>query len=357
MPEAALPAPVPGKLDAFLQGALARLERHRLVLAVASFALGAASFLLVQHREHLAQWIALLLVLNWVLIVSESTLGQWLSRFPWARFSPLVLRYGMQAVHQQTFFFCLPFLLSTTTWSSGQALFTSTAIAAALASMWDPLYYGLIARRPALHLALHGLAMYLTMLIVLPLLWQLDTTRSLAIASFTLGLLSLPSLASLIAPRRPRGWALLLGAAAALGLMSWLGRAWVPPATLWLGQAVISTEVDADTREPGASLATVREAVLRQNGVCAFTAIHAPLGLREQVFHRWLFRGQETLRVRLQIAGGRESGYRAWSCRHVFPADVAGPWTVQVVTDGGQLIGETRFRVEAGGDAPPSAAP
>lgn len=345
--------PIGNTLDARLQRVLAQLARYRVLLALVSFGMGAASFLLVQRGVRLAQWIALLLVLNWLLIVFENTLGQWLSRFRWARFSPAVLRYGMQTVHQETFFFCLPFLLSTTTWSSGQALFTSFAIIAALASVWDPFYYGGIAPRPALHLAFHGFAMYLAMLTVPPLLWQLTTTQSLALASVTLGLLSLPSLATLIAPRSPRRWALLVGAAVALGLLSWLARAWVPPATLWLGQGVISADIDADKREPGATLETVTDAVLRRDGLCAFTAIHAPRGLHEQVFHRWLYRGKEMLRIPLQITGGGKQGYRAWSCKQSFPADAAGRWTVQVVTDAGQLIGVVRFRVEAAGGPPP----
>ena len=342
-------APIGNTLDARLQRALGQLTRYRVLLALLSFGMGAASFLLVQRGARLAQWLALLLVLNWLLIVFENTLGQWLSRFRWARFSPAVLRYGMQTVHQETFFFCLPFLLSTTTWSSGQALFTGFAISAALASIWDPFYYGGIAPRPALHLAFHGFAMYLAMLTVPPLLWQLTTTQSLALASATLGLLSLPSLASLIAPRSPRRWALLVGAAVALGLVSWLARAWVPPATLWLGQGVISADVDPDSREPGPALQTVTDQVLRRDGLCAFTAIHAPRGLREQVFHRWLFHGREVLRVPLKITGGGEQGYRAWSCKQSFPADAAGRWTVQVVTDAGQLIGVVRFKVEAPG--------
>jgi hypothetical protein len=344
-------APAPNLPDDRLQQWLAKLERHRLLLALFSFGMGASSFLLVQRSEHLAQWIALMLVLNWLLIVSEAALGRWLSRFRWARFSPQVLRYGMQAVHQQTFFFCLAFLLPTTTWSSGQALFTGMVIAAALASMWDPLYYGVIAPRPGLHLAFHGFAMYLTMLTVPPLLWHLSTTQSLELASITLGVLSLPSHASLIVTRKPWRWLLLLSGSAALRLLSWLARPWVPPATLWLGQSAISADVDADQRAPGASLKSVTDAVLRRDGLCAFTAIHAPRGLSEQVYHRWLFRGDEVLRLPLQIAGGREQGYRAWSCKHSFPADAAGRWTVQVVTDSGQLIGAVRFRVEAAGGA------
>jgi hypothetical protein len=347
-PTATAPPPPspPGPLNARLQTVLAWLERYRLLLALISFLAGGASFLMVERGERLAQWIAVLVVVNWVLIVSENTIGQWLARYRWARFSPLVLRYGMQALHQQTLFFCLPFLFSTTTWSSGQTLFTGLAAVAALASMWDPLYYGVIAPRPGLHLAFHAFAMYLVMLTVPPLLWHLTTTQSLALASAAIGLLALPTLANLLPHSGPRRWSLLLAMAVGLGLLSWLARPWVPPATLRMSQGVISASVDADRREPGPPLDTVGDEQLR-NGLCAFTAIRAPRGLREQVFHRWLFRGREVSRVPLQIAGGREQGYRAWSCKQSFPADPAGRWTVQVVTDAGQMIGVVRFRVEA----------
>jgi hypothetical protein len=349
--EPAAAAPPVTRLDARLRQVLGLIERYRLVLAVFSFCLGAASFFLMQHRAHLAQWIALLLALNWGLIVSENTIGQWLARFRWARFSPLALRYGMQAVHQQTFFFALPFLFSSTTWLSGQGAFTGLAVLAALCTMWDPLYYGVIAPRPGLHLALHAFAMYLAMLIVPTLLWHLTTTQSLALASATMGVLALPSLARLIPRRSAGGWVLLLGAAAGLGLLSWLLRGWVPPATLRLSQAVISASINAETREPGAPLKHIAEDALRSDGVCAFTAIRAPRGLQEQVFHRWLHAGKEQARVRLEINGGREQGYRAWSCMKTFPQDVDGRWAVQVVTDAGQMIGVMRFKVE------PAAAP
>lgn len=345
--EPAAAAPPATALDARLRQALALIERYRLVLAGFSFCLGGASFFLMQHRAHLAQWIALLLALNWGLIVSENTIGQWLARYRWARFSPLVLRYGMQAVHQQTFFFALPFLFSSTTWLSSQGLFTGLAAAAALCTMWDPLYYGVIAPRPGLHLALHAFAMYLAMLIVPTLVWHLTTGQSLALASATMGLLALPSLARLIARRSAGGWVLLLGAAAGLGLLSWLLRGWVPPATLRLSRAVVTASVNAEMREPGAPLEHIAADALRRDGICAFTAIRAPRGLQERVFHRWLHGGREVARVPLEISGGREQGYRAWTCLKNFPQDVDGRWSVQVVTDAGQMIGMMRFRVEA----------
>ncbi|MBL6749366.1 MAG: DUF2914 domain-containing protein [Nevskia sp.] len=344
LPGAAAPAG-PGGPPGRLQRLLSWLERHRLLLACASFAAGSASFALVERNNaRVAQSIAILLAAGWLLMLSEGLLARWLAGYRWARLSPLVLRYSIQAVHQQTYFFCLPFLLSTTTWASGQAVFTAAAGAGALVSMWDPLYYGVIAARPWRYLGFHAFAVYLAALTVPPVLWQLTTTQSLAAASAAIGLFALPSLAHLIRGRSLRRWGLLLAAALSLGAASWLLRFWVPPVTLWVDQAVISTGVDTDARQPGPALRTVPANVLAQ-GLYAFTAIHAPRGLRERVFHRWMHGGREVARIPLDIAGLGRQGYRAWSYKQNFPADAAGAWRVEVVTDAGQLIGEVRFEV------------
>ena len=50
-------------------------------------------------------------------------------------------------------------------------------------------------------------------------------------------------------------------------------------------------------------------------------------------------------RIALDITGGREQGYRAWTHKMNFPADPVGKWQVQVVTESGQLIGLTKFTV------------
>jgi hypothetical protein len=105
------------------------LHRYRFALAPLSFAAGLASFLLIERREWLAQWISALLIAGWLLILAEEAAARRL------RLSPGVLRFGIQAIQQETFFFTLPFFLHTTTWSTGQAFFTTTTLAAALCSM------------------------------------------------------------------------------------------------------------------------------------------------------------------------------------------------------------------------------
>ncbi|MNT98741.1 hypothetical protein D3C72_2413920 [compost metagenome] len=59
----------------------------------------------------------------------------------------------------------------------------------------------------------------------------------------------------------------------------------------------------------------------------------------------WRFNGREVDRIALNIHGGREAGYRAWTHKQNFPGNPAGRWQVQVLTEAGQMIGTLRFRV------------
>ena len=79
--------------------------------------------------------------------------------------------------------------------------------------------------------------------------------------------------------------------------------------------------------------------------LCGRTAIRAQSGLDEGIHHLWIQNGTTLDDIPLQISGGREQGYRAWSCKQNMPADPRGHWQVRVLTDGGQLIGLLRFTV------------
>ncbi len=339
------PTPTASPLVRRIQGAVLWIGRYRLLLAMFSFGAGAFTFINMQRSQALAQWLAVLLGAGWLLMLIEVPLNRWFARFHWSHLSQPIMRYAVQNLHQYTLFFCLPILFYTTTWHSGQALFTGSVVAAALCAMWDPIYYGVIAPRPWLYFALHAFTVYIAALTVPPILWQLTTTQSLALASVAIGVFALPSLINRFERRHWLRWALLLVMAVGLGGMSWLLRFWVPPATLWVSQPVITRTLDADQRDPGAPLKTISTTQLHAGGLYAYAAIHAPRGLREQVFHVWRHNGVEMDRIPLKITGGRKQGYRAWSYKQSFPKDATGEWRVEVVTNADQLIGELRFLV------------
>ena len=332
------------------QWLLEALHRYRYALAPISFGVGLASFLLIERREWLAQWLAVLLVLGWLLLIAEETAVRML-RLPLG-----LVRYGLQAVQQETFFFALPFFLHTTSWSTGQGVFTGVAIVAALCSMWDPLYYGVIARRPWLYIAFHTFSVFIGTLVIAPLMLHLTTTQTLAFASVTAPVLAVPSLLHIAGGTGLGRQVVVIAGAVALSALAWWVRPWVPPATLWVREAVATDAVDASARKPNLAMSSVSAAQVRAQGLYAFTAIHAPRGLREQVYHRWLQNGHEVDRIPIDIRGGRDEGYRAWSYKRGFPADPRGAWQVQVVTDSGQLIGAFDFDV-VGETAPAEQAP
>jgi hypothetical protein len=315
------------------------LHRHRYVLAPVSLGLGVASYLLIQRSAALAQWLALLLLATWLFGILELVVPRRM------RLPPGLWRFVTQQTHQEAFFFTLPFLIKTTSWQTGQAWFTGGVALAALCSMWDPLYFGQIVKRRWLYLGYHALAVYLVMLVALPILLQLTTTQTLMIASAAIALLAVPSLTEPPDQHgRSKGLWFFAGALW-LAAVSWLGRSVIPPATLWVADAVITTEVDAERKAPGQALNWVPVAEAEQRGVFAFTPIVAPRGLRERVFHQWFENGKMVVSIPLQIAGGREEGYRAWTHKTGFSQESQRQWSVRVVTESGQLLGQLRFEV------------
>jgi hypothetical protein len=79
--------------------------------------------------------------------------------------------------------------------------------------------------------------------------------------------------------------------------------------------------------------------------VWGVTAIRAPLGLREQVQHRWFQNGKLIWASPFyDVTGGRERGFRLWTA-YTFDIIAAGTeLRLDVETEGGQLIGRANLR-------------
>jgi hypothetical protein len=122
-------------------------------------------------------------------------------------------------------------------------------------------------------------------------------------------------------------------------------RAWVPPAPLFVARATLARDV-----AEGEPLQTLGSSLRPEDvsGLVAFTAVYAPAGLRQPIAHVWRREGRIVSVVQLSpVRGGRREGFRTYSRKIVMPPDARGRWTVDVVTDSGQLIGRLRFRVKA----------
>ncbi|WP_442905458.1 DUF5924 family protein [Halomonas sp. BC04] len=309
-----------------------------------AFAAGVGSFFLVDRQQWLGVVLALSMLLAWILLLSESLIGRLLARRGHPGLPRGVTTFIAQMVHQETLFFCLPFVLATTVWASGQGLFALLVLGMAVFSILDPLYYKLAERARWLYFAFHAQCVFLVVLVIMPLMLQLTTGQSLKLALACMLIFSLPSLLQLLRPMTIQRWAIVVAILPVLTLLAWGGRAWVPPANLWISASALSPAFDVAERRPEGS-ALLTPDTLRRQGLYAYTAIRAPRGLREEVVHEWRHEGELIDRIPLSIDGGRQEGYRAWTHKLNFPEDPAGKWRIDVMTDSGQRIGVLRFQV------------
>ncbi|MDO3381234.1 DUF5924 family protein [Gilvimarinus algae] len=325
---------------------LARLAaRYPGLLALVGFVSGVASFFLVEReQDRFAQAVALLMLAAWVLLMLENLLKRGISRWFGAELPDPVVRFVTQLVHQESLFFVVPFFVVTTAWNSGQMVFTGALILAAVISVIDPLYYQWLAPKRWLYFFYHGFTLFAVCLTALPILLHIPTAEAyqwaLAIA-VVLSFLNMVRDLSFGWWHRSALAFLLLGGA---GIVGWLAKPWVPPASLWLTQVAVTPRIDDDKKAPTARIKVVSVEELRQ-GLYAYTAIHAPRGLNERIYHVWRHNLTLVDKIPLDINGGREGGYRAWSHKVNFPPYPKGKWRIAVVTEANQVIGVLRFQV------------
>lgn len=320
-------------------------ERYPWIIPLFGFVSGVASFFLVERKqEQFAQIISILMLASWLWLAMENLLQRGISHWFGIKVPPVILRYVNQLVHQESLFFVIPFFFITTAWNSGQLVFTSVLIIAALVSIIDPLYYHWLAPRRWLYFSFHGITLFAALLAALPLIFHLPTSKSYLWALGISAVLSSPGIArsfSEIWWKRVPIMLLVIAITFGAGLAA---RHWIPPASIWLTQVAITNRIDNTSHSPTKKLKVITQEQLHQ-GVYAYTAIHAPRGLRERIYHAWYQDGKEFDRIPLDISGGNEDGYRSWSHKMNFPKDAAGNWRIQVETEARQVLGILRFQV------------
>jgi hypothetical protein len=90
--------------------------------------------------------------------------------------------------------------------------------------------------------------------------------------------------------------------------------------------------------------------------VYCFTAVFAPVALKTTVYHHWYFRRDSNKpfthadKIPLQISGGREGGYRAYTFKQRLDP---GDWRVDVEAEDGRIIGRVSVTVEEQGETQP----
>jgi hypothetical protein len=240
--------------------------------------------------------------------------------------------------------FLLPIYYASTTPTSGNVLFLILLAGAALLTTVDPWYRALLRRFRWVEFVLFGLALFASLNVAFPLM-AVQSSYALVLS----GILSMLALVPAFRRSSDTSWraALFRAAmcAAILPLLLWPLRRWIPPVPLHLTGATFARSIRQ--LEPEQAVSRISVTDLRSwGGVACFTAVAAPAGLRERIYHAWRKDGAVVANILLSpIRGGRPGGFRTYSWKADLGADPEGSWTVDVLTSHGQLIGRVRLVV------------
>jgi hypothetical protein len=257
-----------------------------------------------------------------------------------------VVGYFNRNFYQQLLFFVLPLYAASVTWSSPNVLFVVIVAASAVLSTLDRVYDRHLSASRGLGAVFFAFNLFVCVNVALPVLWHVSNVRAMRVSG-ALALLGFLTLR--FHPRdvtRPDVRAAAAGAAVLLAFFIEWGRPLIPPAPLRLAGARFGTGLDRGV------LAVTRPLDALPAGfdgrLYAVTAIHAPLGMRERVRHRWTRAGRDLHRSPYYtVAGGRTQGYRLWTTARVDRRATSGsPGSaidVWVETEAGQVIGRARL--------------
>ncbi len=258
----------------------------------------------------------------------------------------LLVNYLHRNFSQQLLFFVLPVYWRSATVRSPHGVWLALLGFCAVLATLDVVYDQALSRHWFFLSTFFAFTLFAVVNVMVPVLFHLPSLVALGIAS----LISFAGFASFCwghSPHPPgRNRQAMLGAAAVLLGLVFLGRGWIPPAPLTLASAEFGGAVDPATLRVVGTLDEARA----QRRLAVMTAIRAPMGLADRVRHRWLVNGRVWfVSFPRRVEGGRREGFRLWS--GVALPDRFGPGDrlrVRVETAAGQLIGIAELPVRKG---------
>ena len=321
---------------------------RRWAVSVASLSGGVLTLFVFRRGLPHVAWIVGYVLLVWLLAGVMAQLREPLTQSGRRshRIVATAVDYTIQTLYHGLLLFCLPAYWAATTLTAPNAAFLGLLVALALVATFDPWYTALVMPHRWARGIYFVVSTFAALNLALPLI-GVPPFAALMLAAWAAVAALAPGAARVTRWPWPRALAATVVLGVAMALLVGYGRAVVSPAPLFVARAALGWQVDS-TGELQAIDGPLRVADLDGRALVAFTAIYAPAGLLQGVEHVWRREGAVVNVIPLTpVFGGRREGFRTWSRKTSFPLDSVGRWTVDVVTDSGQLIGRLSFRVIA----------
>ena len=334
------------RLLAPLRPLRARLSRHEALLwwlhSAYVLALGTGIMWLGSRNYAWLRYSAFYLLAIWLLSlflanVVQRRAGAWWRR---ARF---LVNYVNKNLYQQLLFFVLPIYAGSTTWSSRNVLFLSVLSVSAVLSTLDIVYDRVLSARRVLAAWFFAFTAFAVVSVALPVTFGVSAHQSAGAGALAavVGFMTLAWRVWRVGQRL--AWAGVAAGAIGVFLVAEFARPLVPPAPLRLTSTTFGSGLDRETLQVTQPLTSLPPGGAGR--VYAVTALRAPLGLRDRVELRW-YRDAALASVSPihTVSGGRREGFRLWSAIDMTRAAGASVLRLDVVTEGGQLVGRAEIR-------------
>ncbi len=312
-------------------------------ISLGSLAFGLLTLLVFRRGIEYFPWFVGYLLLLWLAgVVFAETRREVATRGP--KLLWRALDYTVQTLFHGLLLFLLPIYYGSTTLTSANVGFLLFLAVAAVLTSVDPWYRAILTRYRRVEVFLFGFGLFSSLNVAFPLI-GVETSWALPLT----GIFSLLALTPVLHRGPKKSWAGALIRAGLWGvvaaLLLWLFRAYIPPVPMQMTRGTFARSVSLLEPQEAVTSLPVSEA-RAWGGLTAFTAIAAPAGLREPIYHVWQKDGTIVARVPLALMGVEHpSGFRTYSRKTGLGINPAGSWTVDVLTTYDQLIGRVRLIV------------
>lgn len=258
-----------------------------------------------------------------------------------------VMTYVLKNMYQGMLFFLLPFYWRSSTWDSPNQWFLIALGVCAFLSTLDVVFDRMLMRWKVAASAFYFFTLFACLNLVIPAL--LPNSRS-AVTLVVAAAVSAIAFWTMHVPvkmlGRPSGATLLVVWTLGSLVGAYFGRRVVPPVAMHIGAAAVGPKLLDDGR---LALEVRRLHVSLVHELFAVTDVVVPGGKGDRLLHVWMQDGVEieraenvdpsphgiwdTVRLRSQLSADK------------IPSDKTGHWSVDVLTQDGQLVGRASFEV------------
>ncbi len=257
-----------------------------------------------------------------------------------------------QNIYQDLTLFLLPIYYQSSTIFSANVIFVIIIAILAIITTFDDVYRALILKNKITQFLFYTFNLFAFLNFSLPVIFGIRNIYSLYI-SISLSVLFLAPLfvdyREIFRRSKPvlkgfnSGAAVIVGMILISILAISLSKGFIPPVPLKLVTGTASLDIDRIKKEPIKPFESISSKGL--DTIYCYTSIFAPMGIHETLWHVWKKDGAVVQKIPQEITGGRKEGFRTWSKRTAVGNNAKGKWTVDVETDGGQMIGRVRFEI------------